>query len=49
MKDDWRPYADAAMVDLTAAHLGTTNDEVRDHLVDAMGNLQRALEALEED
>ena len=46
---DWRNDMDAAMVDVTAARLSSDKEQALEHLRDALTNIEKAIEALEEE
>ena len=46
---DWRNDMDAAMVDVTAARLCANKEQALEHLRDAQTNIEKAIEALEEE
>ena len=48
MSAPWDLAAQAALVEIAAAHLAATDPERAGHLREAAGNLQKAIEALED-
>lgn len=45
--NEWKPYSHAAMVDLAAAHIVKKDADVLGHLRDALENIGKAIDAVE--